>query len=182
MNSVIEKQAGRSLMFVCKIKDIKDFMNKLLLNTDFDMFAVSEVTIMTYNSFVIDGHLQKGYYNEEEWQNLDGERFSLWEMLRPFCLHIIKGKKTPESFKIVLLLSEKDKNKLIDGYEELVAAGYRNDNVHGLYINIKFENGELQITTGTSVAFFTVDKSLENIWVKYVKDFFVVKSIDFEEM
>lgn len=169
-------------MFVCKIKDIKDFMNKLLLKSDFDMFAVSEVTIMTYNSFVIDGHLQKNYYTEEEWQNLDGERFSLWEAIRPFCLQVIKGKKTPESFKIVLLLSEKNKSNLLAGYEELHAAGYRSDNIHGLYMNLKYENGELYITTGTSVSFFTVDKSLENIWAKYVKDFFAEKSVDFEEM
>lgn len=169
-------------MFVCKIKDIKDFMNKLLLKTNFDMFAVSEVTVMTYNSFVIDGHLQKGYYSDEEWQNLNGERFSLWETIRPFCLQVIKGKKTPESFKIVLLLSEKDKSNLLDSYEELHAAGYRNDNVHGLYLNLKYENSELYITTGTSVAFFTVDKSLENIWAKYIKDFLAERAIDFEEM
>lgn len=169
-------------MLACKIKDIKDFMNKLLLKTDFDMLAVSEVTIMTYNSFVIDGHLQKSYYNEEEWQNLDNERFSLWETIRPFCLQVIKGKKTPESFKIVLLLSEKDKCKLLDDYNELYDAGYRSDNVHGLYMNLKYENGELHITTGTSVTFFTVDKSLENIWAKYVKDFLAEKSLDFEEM
>ena len=169
-------------MFVCKIKDIKDFMNKLLLKTDFNMFAVSEVTIMTYNSFVIDGHLQKGYYSEEEWKNLDGERFSLWEAIRPFCLQVIKGKKTPESFKIVLLLAEKDKRELLAGNREALGQEYRAENIHGLYMNLKYENGELFVTTGTSLAFFTVDKSLENIWTKYVKDFLTEKSIDFEEM
>ncbi|MBR6638098.1 MAG: hypothetical protein IKK96_04490 [Lachnospiraceae bacterium] len=106
----------------------------------------------------------------------------MWEAIRPFCLQVIKGKKTPESFKIVLLLSEKDKCRLLESYEELTSAGYRPDNVHGLYMNLKYENGELYITTGTSVAFFTVDKSLENIWAKYVKDFLAERSIDFEEM
>lgn len=169
-------------MFVCKIKDIKDFMNKLLLKTDFDAFAVSEATIITYNSFVIDGHLRKEHYSEEEWQNLLGERFSMWETIRPFCLQVIKGKKTPESFKIVLLLSEKDKRRLLDSHEELRGTDYREDNIHGLYVNLKYENGELFVTTGSSVAFFSVDKSLDNIWAKYVKDFLVERSIEFEEM
>lgn len=169
-------------MFVCKIKDIKDFMNKLLLKSDFDAFAVLEVTIMTYNSFIIDGHLRKEHYSDEEWQGLLGERFSLWETIRPFCLQVIKGRKTPESFKIVLLLSEKDKKELLAGNNELLGQEYRADNIHGLYLNLKYENGELCVTTGTSVAFFTVDKSLDNIWAKYVKDFLAEKSIDFEEM
>ena len=169
-------------MFVCKIKDIKDFMNKLLLKADFDFFVVSEATIMTYNSFVIDGHLRKEHYSDEEWQELSGERFSMWETIKPFCLQVIKGKKTPESFKIVLLLSEKDKRELLVQNSEELGQEYRTDNIHGLYMNLKYENGELFVTTGTSLAFFTVDKSLENIWAKYIKDFLVGKSIDFEEM
>ena len=103
-------------MLACKIKDIKSFTSKLLVKEDFDKFAVSEAVIMTYNSLIVDGHLRKEHFSDEEWEALSGERFSMWETIKPFCFQAIKGKKTPESFKIVLLLSETEKLFLVSQF------------------------------------------------------------------
>ena len=168
-------------MLACKIKDIKSFTGKLLIKEDFDKFAVSEVVIMTYNSFIVDGHLRKEHFSDEEWEAMRGERFSLWETIKPFCFQAIKGKKTPESFKIVLLLSETEKNAFFDKLDEK-PANITAANINGLFLNIKYENGELYITTGTSLSIFVIDKTLDNAWAAYVKKFLDDREIDFEEV
>lgn len=168
-------------MLACKIKDIKSFTSKLLIKEDFDKFAVSEAVIMTYNSFIVDGHLRKEHFSDEEWEAMSGERFSMWETIKPFCFQAIKGKKTPESFKIVLLLSETEKNVFFDKLDEK-PANITAANINGLFLNIKYENGELYITTGTSLSIFVIDKTLDNAWAAYVKRFLSEHEIDFEEV
>ncbi len=168
-------------MLACKIKDIKGFTSKLLIKEDFDKFAISEAVIMTYNSFIVDGHLRKEHFTDEEWEAMSGERFSLWETIKPFCFQAIKGKKTPESFKIVLLLSEAKKNTFFEALSEK-PANITAANINGLFLNIKYENGELYITTGTSLSIFVIDKTLDNAWAAYVKRFLSEHEIDFEEV
>lgn len=168
-------------MFICKIKDIKNFMSMLLTKQDFDRFAVLEASILTYCSFIIDGHLRKEHYSESEWRELCGERFLPWETLKPFCFQAVKGKKTPEVFKIVMLLSEKAKENFINENDTLKSAGYTIENINGLYMNFKYENGGLTLTTGTSVTFFTTDRTLDDLWAGYVRSFMMDKAIDFEE-
>ena len=168
-------------MLACKIKDIKSFTSKLLVKDDFDKFAVSEAVIMTYNSFIVDGHLRKEHFSDEEWEAMSGERFSMWETIKPFCFQAIKGKKTPESFKIVLLLSETEKNVFFEALSEK-PANITAANINGRFLHIKYENGELYITTGTSLGIFVIDKTLDNAWVAYVKKFLNEHEIDFEEV
>lgn len=168
-------------MLACKIRDIKSFTGKLLIKDDFDSFAISEAVIMTYNSFIVDGHLRKEHFTDEEWEALGGERFSKWETIKPFCFQAIKGKKTPESFKMVLLLSESEKAAFFEKMEEKLP-NIAPSNVNGMFLNIKYENSELNITCGTSLNIFTIDKTLDNAWAAYVKKFLDEHEIDFEVM
>ena len=92
-------------MIALKAEDVKSFTTKLFVREDFDAFLVKEVNITTYNSFSIDGHVKQGYYTEEEREENNIEEFSTWKTLRPFCFSLIKGKKLPGSFRIVLQLS-----------------------------------------------------------------------------
>ena len=57
-------------MIALELTDIKSFMNKLLTTNTFDNFLLQEAVIQGNASFVIDGHLQKGFYNEEELETL----------------------------------------------------------------------------------------------------------------
>ena len=93
-------------MKIYNISDLKDFMNKLLLSDTFDYFLLEEGTIITANGFQIDGRVRKEFYTKEEQEdeNLCPYEFSLWKDIRPLCFQLIKGKRTPLSFKFVLLL------------------------------------------------------------------------------
>ena len=150
-------------MIALKAEDVKSFTTKLFVREDFDAFLVKEVNITTYNSFSIDGHVKQGYYTEEEREENNIEEFSTWKTLRPFCFSLIKGKKLPGSFRIVL--------QMTDRFAARTGAGIDGNQIVGLYLNIRYDNGEMYCITGTSLNFFTMDKTLDLEWDKAVKQF-----------
>lgn len=151
-----------------QILDVKDFMSKLLMQNYFDSFGVIEITIVTYNTFVIDGHLQMDFFSAEEQEEWKEQTLSKWEALRPVCFQLIKGRKTPKSFKIIFQLLGQELEKLIGDS----GTGYKKEEIEGLFLNMKYENGSLFCTTGASMRLFTMDKSLEQYWDKTIQEFF----------
>ena len=154
-------------MIALKVEDVKTFTSKLFLKEDFDSFLVKEVNIVTYNNFTIDGHVRQGYYTQEELEENRIESFSSWKVLRPVCFSLIKGKKLPGSFHIVLLLPPSDTEK----FAFASGSGISSEQIQGLYLNIRYEDGALYCVTGTSLNLFTMDKILENEWDKAVEKF-----------
>jgi len=129
------------------IEDVKSFMSDLLVGNNFDEYLVTEVSISTYNTFNIDGHINRNFFSEEEYNELAEKEASSWKDLKPTCFELIKGKKTPTKFRIVFMKRP-----------EL------NDAVDALFINVKFEAGALTCITGASMKTFSMDKSVENNW------------------
>lgn len=163
-------------MFSCTMTEIKDFMSKLLLKDTFDRFLLLEATLVTYNTFTIDGHIKEEYFTKEELEEMPGERISAWEALRPVCFQLIKGKKTPCQMKLVFGLPENGINRL------LLAGGlpYQRNDIEGLYINIKYDSSRLTLVTGVSMRTFTMDKSLEREWDTQVMEFLKKSEILYE--
>lgn len=155
-------------MIALKIEEIKDFTSKLFIGQVFDKFLVREVEIVTYNSFQMDGRIRRDYYTGEELEEMQLEEYSLWSRLKPICFMLIKGNKLPESFQVVLQMPKKQTEHFMAGKN----LGFSADQVKGLYLNIRYEKGELFCVTGTSVSFFTMDKTLDHEWDSAVKAFF----------
>ena len=158
-------------MIVLNLK-AKNCMSHLLLKPTFDEFSLVEGSIVTFNKFTIDGFLQKDFYEEAP-----EKEYSDWKDLREFCFNIIKGKRTPLSFKFVLSLSKAD-------FENFLSAnkldGFRPENIQGLYLNFRYDGTSLQCVTGTSLNMFTLDKSLDAAWDEFVRKFFARHEIEFE--
>lgn len=152
-------------MIALKIEDIRQFTSKLFVGETFDNFLVKEATIVTFNSFMINGHIRKGYYSEQEQEDRGIEDLSSWGVLRPICFSLIKGKRLPESFQIVLQLSKGDLARLFQNKAADAAQ------VNGLYLNIRYEDHLLHCITGSSLQFFTMDKTLDQEWDDAVKAF-----------
>lgn len=150
-----------------QIGDIKGLTSKLFLGETFDSFLVREAQIVTYNSFTIDGHIRKGFFTAEELENGHIEAFSEWKRLRPICFSLIKGKKLPSSFHIEFQLSAKGLEKFLESCSTSIAV----QNVNGLYLQIRYEEGVLSYVTGCSLNLFTLDKSLEYAWDEAVTKF-----------
>lgn len=154
-------------MIAENINDVKKFMSHLLVGNSFDEFYVTDITITTYNTFHIDGHIRSEFYSSDEFEALNSPLLSKWSTLKPFCYDIIKGKKTPLNFKIIFSMPPSLIEKLITENNISMAS----DNVANLFVNIKYEGGSLSFTTGTSLKIFLLDKSLEQAFDRYISNF-----------
>ena len=163
-------------MIAFKVEDRKQFTSKLFVGETFDRFLVREAEIVTYNTFNIDGHIRQGYYSEEELEEKRLEELSSWAMIKPVCFSLIKGKKLPLSFRIVLQLSPAG----IGSFLKKTGIAMTAEQVNGLYLNIKFDEEGLTCVTGTSVNFFTLDKSLDREWDSMIEKFFSQNEIAVE--
>ncbi len=147
-------------MTAMKIEDIRHFTSELLVGETFDRFQLSEAVIVTFNTFRIDGRVRKGYYTEEEREEGRIGEFSAWPAVKPFCYSLMKGKKLPEQFRIVLRQPPEMTERFLVSHGIPLAA----EQVGGLYLNIRYEEGKLLCVTGTSLNVFTADRALENAW------------------
>lgn len=80
---------------------------------------------------------------------------------------MIKGSRTPLSMKLVFSMPRHS----IESFIAKNVLNTRSDAVTGLYINIRYENKQLSVITGTSLSSFTLDKSMENAWDTAVEHF-----------
>ena len=154
-------------MIALKIEEIKEFTSRLFLGTIFDGFLLREATIVTFNTFTIDGHIKQGYYSEQELEKNQIEDLSAWAVIKPICFSLIKGKKLPGSFQITLQLGPADMEEFLLRSQVGLAA----EQISGLYINIRYEDGSLYCITGTSLKVFTLDKAIETEWDEYIRIF-----------
>lgn len=160
-------------MIALALTDVKECMGKLLLSETFDPFYFIEGEIVTFSTFTMDGYLKKDFFDLEDSPKRE---YALWKDMREFCFSIIKGKRTPLSFKFVLGLSDSNTEKLLLQQE----LDFKPQDVRGLYINLKYDGQNLQCITGTAMNLFTMDKSLEQAWDKMVQKFFAQKEIKYE--
>ena len=167
-------------MIALELNDIKDFMNKLLRSEVFDHFLLQEATITSSATYTINGQITKGFYSEEEMEelHLTGCRFLPFSMLKGNCFDLIKGKKTPSAFRFVFLLSPTNMEKTL----RAVGSSFQPTEVTGMYINLKYQNQLLSLTTGIAYNVFSTDKTLETEWDKMVVKFLKQHEIAFEEI
>ena len=52
-------------MISLSLSDIKDFTSQLFLKDTFDSFCFIEGEIVTFNTFRIDGFIQKGFFDSD---------------------------------------------------------------------------------------------------------------------
>lgn len=151
-----------------EIKDVKNFMSQLLVKDTYDKLLVSEITLTTGNTYTINGQINKSFYSEDELSALPDKEYATWESFRQTCFSLIKGSKTPSFFKIIFLLPG-------NMVEELISSNhldFNKNDIKALFINLKYQDGKLSCVTGTSLSIFTLDKSLENAFDRFVSTLF----------
>lgn len=167
-------------MLALELTNVKDFMNKLLKSETFDNFLLQEAVITSAASYVIDGHIHDGFFSSEEISELGltGYRLLPFRFLRGNCFDLIKGKKTPSSFKFIFSLSPENLHNTI----EAASGSFTTNDVNGIFFNIRYQNEQLLLTTGVSYNIFSTDKTLENSWDAMMRKFLVNNNISFEEL
>lgn len=167
-------------MIALNLPEIKDFMNKLLCSEIFDHFLLREAVIQSTLTWSVDGSINTDFYSEDELTEagLTGFTYLPFGQVRSQCFNLIKGKRTPAYFKFVFLLSPDNLARTLTQ----IRSNFTPEDITGMFLNLKFQQGKLLLTTGISYRIFSVDKSLEHEWDQLVRRFLKNHEISFEEL
>ncbi len=164
-------------MISLKIIDVKAFMSSLLIQNVFDNFLLSELDINTYNQFHITGKLNEDFFSLDELEMFEGRKYSTWSEVKPIAYTLIKGNKLPLFIKIVFLLSPSNTENVL----RKSGLAMPLSDINGLFLNIRYDKGNLFLITGTSIKTFMMDKTLDHVWDSDLKTFLKLYEIAVEE-
>lgn len=162
-------------MTAFQIKELKNFMGKLLATDCFDSFLLEEASIRAAVEYTIDGHINRDFYTQEEWADpsIRPYDFAPWRDMRTLCFSMIKGQRTPSSFKIVLHLIP----DYIPGILKGAASSITPQQVKALVLTIKYDGTAVTLVTGIAFTSFVMDQSLAVQWDKTMRRFLSKKGI-----
>lgn len=147
------------LAFYCDGEDIKKIMGSVFSGNNFDALQLRTGEITTRCTFTIDGRLNR------EFDGIEGERaYCLWSEVKHNAYDLIKGKKLPKRIKLVFALDDKVLGKL-------------HPNAKAAFLNMSYEDGRVNFTTGTAQREFSMDKGLDLAWEDAVKRLFKKLSV-----
>mgnify|MGYP007070316380 CR=1 FL=1 len=142
-------------------KKLREFNRHLFTLNTFDDFLVTEAHFTTAFRTDFTGQLPK---EEDSEETASAAPCVSWAVLRPIALELVRGKEAPRSFSIVMKLPEERASAL------LAAAGADPEDV-SLYLNIRYANEEMTVTSGTTQKTFSLDKTGEKVWDKQAEAF-----------
>ena len=164
-------------MIALSIIDVKDFMNKLLIGEVFDRFFLVEASVTTFNTFTIDGRLQQDFFDTDTvaMHKSNSIEYSLWRDVKPYCFSVIRGRRTPLNFRIVLQLSHKQTQQILNpSFPDRSVPDCR------FCLNLQYRNDSLLCTTGVSYTSFCLDKRPEHLWDEIIRKFLSGQHIAFQ--
>ena len=164
-------------MIALSIIDVKDFMNKLLIGEVFDRFFLVEASVTTFNTFTIDGRLQQDFFDTDTvaMHKSTSIEYSLWRDVKPYCFSVIRGRRTPLNFRIVLQLSHKQTQQILNpSFPDGSVPDCR------FCLNLQYRNDSLLCTTGVSYTSFCLDKRPEHLWDEIIRKFLSGQHIAFQ--
>lgn len=164
-------------MIALSIIDVKDFMNKLLIGEVFDRFFLVEASVTTFNTFTIDGRLQQDFFDTDTvaMHKSNSIEYSLWRDVKPYCFSVIRGRRTPLNFRIVLHLSHKQTQQILNpSFPDGSVPDCR------FCLNLQYRNDSLLCTTGVSYTSFCLDKRPEHLWDEIIRKFLSGQHIAFQ--
>ncbi len=164
-------------MISLMLKDTRTFMSNLLIKDTFDRMLLSEAVISTAHTYTINGEINKSFFSEEELSQLSSTTYAEWLSVKPFCYSLIRGSKVPTGMKIIFLLPDTYVSDVLSGADTILTES----DINGLFLNIRYSDGNVTVVTGTSLRSFYLDKSVEHAFDKYVRLFFEQSGIAFEE-
>ncbi len=166
-------------MIALQITSMKQFMNHLLVADTFEPFLLEEAVISTASTFTIDGHINREFYgNDEDQSALPAWEFRPWSELKGLCFDLIKGKRTPLSFRFVLHLIPEKAAALLEKEGCSVAPS----DIRALVLNIRYDGSKAMLTTGTAYHTFLLSKEPDAIWDRAFRKYMDGKGISYEEL
>ena len=101
--------------------------------------------------------------------------YSLWRDVKPYCFSVIRGRRTPLNFRIVLQLSHKQTQQILNpSFPDGSVPDCR------FCLNLQYRNDSLLCTTGVSYTSFCLDKRPEHLWDEIIRKFLSGQHIAFQ--
>jgi len=163
-------------MLSVQITDQKKLTEMLFASNSFDKFLLHDAEFVTSVSVTIEGRKHAAFFDETERAENMKEEYVSWSEERPMCLQLLKGKRLPLSFHVVLLTASDTTAHMKK------ASGFTDCEVTSLSLNILYRDSALCLTTGIAYSGFTMDKSLEKYWDDSVRNFLNSKECAFTEI
>lgn len=169
-------------MLALTLSSLKDGTSHLFTKPTFDGFDVLSVTISSYITFSMDGHLNTAFFEDQaNDQSVDEKdspsKLCSWSRLRPVCFSIIKGKQPPVSFQITLFLGREQSAAF---FEE--SALSENQDIEGFTLHFSYKNRVLTLSTGTVFSRFSLDRDSERVWDHSIYEWLKTQAIEFDEV
>lgn len=165
-------------MLSLKIDDMKDFVKKLLTESTFDSFLLTNAFVISDITYSIDGRLNKDFFDTDEAAALTSQTYTTWEHARPHIYNVIRGKKLPLKFKLIFILPLKSTmNMLEKNHLDIPMSDIAN-----LTLNIYYDGADIHVTSIATRNSFTMDKSLERVWDESLTAFFTHHQIAVSEV
>lgn len=159
------------------ITETRDFVKKLLMDNTFDRFLAMEAFVKSRITYSFDGRVNKDFYDKEELELMASTSYASWESIKTHVYNVIRGKKLPLSFKIVLVLSQPDIMDMLEKNHLTIPVS----DVANLTLNVYYDGMSIQLTSMATQNIFTMDKTLEHVWDAEIRDFLKTAGIYFTE-
>ena len=140
------------------------------MDNTFDRFLAMEAFVKSGITYSFDGRVNKDFYDKEELELMASTSYTSWESIKPHVYNVIRGKKLPLSFKIVLVLSQPDIMDMLEKNHLTIPVS----DVANLTLNVYYDGMATQ-------NIFTMDKTLEHVWDAEIRDFLKTAGIYFTE-
>lgn len=195
-------------MVALRIDSLGSFMSGLFSGNTFDSFLLMEGTLRTAVTWHLEGRLNREFFGKEEAGDAamqigrstavagkpaaepgrpssaehpsaseEGEHVP-WSEIRPLLRELVRGKRTPLSFRFVLCLKPRYMEAMLRKEQD----GELLECVGAFVLTILYGADDAQIRTGISMKSFTMNKSADQLWDKAVKRFLQSKDVRFEEL
>ena len=153
-------------MLGLSVTRLGEFTRHLFVKDSFDSFYLSEARFATGFTAQFDGKTLS--------ENAPAPYIS-WGQLRPVAFQLIKGKELPRSFSLVLVYPDEKTAAF------LAAAGRDADpeTLPSLFINLRYRQEQLMLTTGISEKSFYPDFELPKLWDRQVLN--ILRELGLEE-
>ena len=159
------------------VTETRDFVKKLLIESTFDHFLAMEAFVKSGITYSFDGRINKDFFDKEELEAMSSTSYTDWETLSPHVYNVIRCKKLPLSFKIVLVLSQQDIMDMLEKNHLTIPVS----DVANLTLNIYYDGMSIQLTSMATQNIFTMDKTLEHVWDEDIRTFLKSSGIYFTE-
>ncbi len=149
-----------------EIEQHRTFTSDLFSGTVFDDFLLKEAAVVTYASFHIDGQVHAAFFDQDDAdESLGALPYVPWSVIKPHVRSVLKGKRLPLQFQIVMLLPPD--HPFCRSNPDL----RREAETQSLFLNIIYREQKLICTTGASMTAFVPGLHAGQIWDETVSRF-----------